>query len=584
MDSRNYGWTGKVLHIDLSTHAFTVLHPAKSIYRKYLGGRGLAGYYLRPFCTRECDDPELPLLLFTGPLSGTLAPASGRGTVMSRSPLTGGVCDCSIGGKLPTQLKKAGWDGLIITGHSSTPCGIEILDNTIQIVPTDLWGSPTDDVFDSFDRHVSIATIGPAAEHGSPLASLVIDRHHAANRGGLGLICAKKNLKYLAVSGTGSPNVHDPKALEEAKEDIQRLTAASPFLLGQHGISNWGTAAIYDVIDSRRMMPTDNFQSTRFPHASKLNASSFHACYTPEKHGCDGCHIQCKRVAVAQTTMPEYDAMAHFTALIGNKDMESVVLANALCTQIGIDPISAGATLACYSEITDTHFTPASLLAMLRQMGEGHFLSKGSLDYAHSCGQADQSMSVKGMELPAYDPRGAYGLALAYAVNTRGGCHLHANPITHEIFRKPVATDRFTFSGKARIIKISEDILATVDSLAVCKHIVSAASLEEYAKAYTAVTGHPVSGGDLLSIGERINYNERIMNAANGFQTCDDDLPPRFFTEEGSSGGGVRIKPLDRDAFLTARAHYYAVRDLDEHGRPTPEAIRRLDLDDEDIS
>jgi aldehyde:ferredoxin oxidoreductase len=187
-------------------------------------------------------------------------------------------------------------------------------------------------------------------------------------------------------------------------------------------------------------------------------------------------------------------------------------------------------------------------------------------------------MSVKGLELPAYDPRGAYGMSLAYALSTRGGCHLRAYPVSHEILRKPVATDRFTFSGKARIIKIAEDQNAVVDSLTACKFIFFAASLEEYAKAYSAVTGEETTAQDLLKTGERIYYQERIINSLNGFTAEEDDLPRRFFTEAGSSGNAMEIKPIDRDAFLAARARYYRIRGLDEQGRPSPEKTEELGL------
>ena len=574
------GWTGKVLHIDLSTHEMAAQYPSPSVYEKYIGGKGMAGYYLRPYCTLETDDADLPVLIFTGPLNGTIAPTSGRGTIMSRSPLTGGICDTSVGGKLATQLKRAGWDGIVITGKSKKPCGIEIRDDDIRIVETDLWGETSDVVFDRLNADSkSIATIGPAAENGSTIASIMVDRHHAAGRGGLGLVWAQKQLKYITIQGTDRVRVHDKNALKEAREEIFRLTAASPVLLGQHGFSCWGTGSIFDLMDSRRMMPTDNFQKTRFPDAPKLNAAAYQKAYEPTKHGCKGCHILCKKVAQDGRSMPEFETMSHFTALIGNTDMDLVMTANDLCNRLGLDTISAGATLACYREITGEDFTTRTLTKALYEMSEGGHLGKGSLDFAESCEKPELSMSVKGMELSAYDPRGAYGMSLAYAMSTRGGCHLRAYPVSHEIYRKPVATDRFSFSGKARIVKIAEDQNAVVDSLTACKFTFFAASLEEYAKAYTAVTGVESSAHDLLEIGERIYYNERIMNAENGFALCDDDLPPRFFNEPGTSGGGVEIKPLNRNDFLEARANYYKVRGLDEEGRPTDETTKRLGLE-----
>lgn len=583
MSQTTFGWTGKVLLIDLATQEMAAQYPAPALYKKFIGGKGLAGYYLRPYCTLETTEPDLPVLVFTGPLNGTIAPTSGRGTIMSRSPLTGAICDASVGGKLATQLKRAGWDGLVITGISRAPVGIEIVNDDVRIVETDLWGETCDVVFDRLEGDtpsaVSVATIGPAAENGASIASVMADHHHAAGRGGLGLVWAQKNLKYISIRGTGKTRVHDMAALKEAREEILRLTAASPALLGQHGFSCWGTGSIFDLMDSRRMMPTDNFSKTRFPDAPRLNAAAYQRTYKPKRHGCKGCHILCKKVAPDGRAMPEFETMSHFTALIGNTDMDLVMQANDLCNRLGMDTISAGATLACYREITGEDFTPRTLLKTLYDMGSGGFLGKGSLDFAESCRQSHRSMSVKGMELSAYDPRGAYGMSLAYAMSTRGGCHLRAYPVSHEILRKPVATDRFTFSGKARIVKIAEDANAVVDSLTACKFTFFAASLEEYAKAFTAVTGVPASAHELLETGERIYYNERIMNAANGFDACDDDLPPRFFTEPGTSGGGIEINPLDREEFLNARKNYYAIRGLDEEGRPTRDKARELGLE-----
>ena len=175
-------------------------------------------------------------------------------------------------------------------------------------------------------------------------------------------------------------------------------------------------------------------------------------------------------------------------------------------------------------------------------------------------------MSVKSLELPAYDPRGAYGMALAYCTSNRGGCHLRAYPISHEILRKPVPTDRFSFSGKARIISIAEDTNAAVDSLVACKFAFFGASLEEYAELLTAVTGVAYSPQRLKEIGRRIVLTERFYNCANGFSRADDMLPERFFTEPGSSGDGIDIHPLDRVRFEEELDKYYRIRGLNVNG------------------
>lgn len=583
------GWTGKILHIDLDTGCIEVIRPATEIYHKYIGGKGLAGYYLRPKVTLPWNHPRMPLLVFTGPLVGTAAPTSGRSTVMSRSPLTGTIADTSVGGRLGFQLKRAGWDGIIITGQSDRPCGIEIEDDKVRIVAAgELWGKDTETVFSTLtDGSRSLATIGQAAENGVCFSALMVDKHHAAGRTGIGLCFAAKKLKYLSVQGSGKVKVYDREKLHAARVEILRLTAASPILMGQHGFSCFGTGSIYDLMDSRRMMPTDNFRKTHFERASELNAHAYKKNYDPGKHGCMGCHIRCKKIARSEgqagSSMPEFETMSHFTALIDNTDMDLVMQANTLCNRYGMDTISAAATLACYKEISGCKDLSGRLVQLLEEIGLGSTelgrqLGKGSFHYASSHNRQAASMSVKGLELPAYDPRGAYGMSLAYGLATRGGCHLRAYPVSHEILRKPVATDRFTFSGKARIIKIAEDQNAIIDSLIACKFIFFGAGLEEYAGALSAVTGMAATAQDLLKIGERIYYHERLMNSLNGFTAKDDDLPSRFFTEAGTSGNGIEVGPLDREAFLEARSRYYKIRGLDETGRATKEKAEELGL------
>ncbi len=588
-----HGWTGNILRVDLSTGSQDVLRLPEAVYRDYLGGKGLGGYLLRDQASLPAHTavhPDLPLIIATGPLTATIAPTSGRCHLTSRSPLTGAVADSSAGGRLGTELKRAGWDAVVVVGRAERPTGIEIDDASVRLTDASaLAGLDTGQVFARLRERRpkgSIAATGPAAESGCLFASLIVDTHHAAGRCGLGRVAGAKNLKYLAVRGSGRTTIADLPALKAAREDILRLTAASPVLLGQHGFSCFGTGSIFDLMDSRRMMPTDNFKSTRFPGAEHLNAHAYKTRYQPRRHGCQGCHILCKKIAADGRSMPEFETMSHFTALIGNTDLELVMQAGDLCNRLGLDTISAGSTLACFREITGEALTGERVLALLTGMGTGAGpeaelgaeLAQGSARYAASQGQPELSMSVKGLELPAYDPRGAYGMALAYATSTRGGCHLRAYPISHEILRKPVATDRFSFSGKARIIKIAEDANAAVDSLIACKFLFFAATLEEYARAFTAVTGVSATAQDLLLCGERIDYQERLMNARNGFTAADDDLPARFFNEEGTSGPGLPIPPVPRQDFLAARAAYYRIRGLTPDGLPTRETAERLGL------
>ena len=577
------GWTGKILHVDLSSRSSRAETPTAELYQKYIGGKGLAGYYLQDAVTEPFDSPNMPVIFMTGPLVGTASPTSGRMCVMSKSPLTGTVGDASVGGSLGTQIKKAGWDGVIITGKSDAPCGIEIVDGELSFHDAStLVRKPTEQVFEELKDRGCVATTGPAADNGVRFANIMVDRSYAAGRNGLGLALAAKNLKYVAVKGNGKISVADPDLLKESRTDIFRLIATSPVLMGENGVAQFGTGAIFDLIDNRHMMPTANFRETHFGPAHTMNAVAYKRKYDTRRAGCKGCHILCKKVGRDGTHVPEFETMSHFSALIENDRIDTVVEANDLCNSMGMDTISAAGVLACRAEIEGIKLSHDQVVRALtdigRGEGDGPELAGGSYRYAESKGRPELAMTVKKQELPAYDPRGAYGMALGYATSTRGGCHLRAYPISHEILRKPVPMDRFSFEGKARIVKIAEDANAIVDSLTACKFVFFAGSLEEYSRAFTAVTGHSTTAHDLLNTGERIYYHERMMNAANGFTIDDDDLPPRFFTEPGSDGVGLHIAPIDRAGFAEARANYYRVRGLDARGMPVPSKVEELGL------
>jgi aldehyde:ferredoxin oxidoreductase len=252
-------------------------------------------------------------------------------------------------------------------------------------------------------------------------------------------------------------------------------------------------------------------------------------------------------------------------------DLDAIVRANEQCNELGLDATSAAATLAAWGEARGYFATAEELPVLLEDIAawrnDGAKLALGSSQLCQSLGRPELSMSVKHLEIPAYDPRGAYGLALAYATSNCGACHSRAFPIAHEILRKPVATDRFSFSGKARMVKNAEDSHATVDSLAACKFSLFGASLEEFAELLSATTGIEYPTTALESIGERIYLTERFYNCENGFSAKDDRLPERFFAEPGSSGAGISLPALDRQRFDEELQKYYRIRGLTEEGR-----------------
>jgi aldehyde:ferredoxin oxidoreductase len=405
----------------------------------------------------------------------------------------------------------------------------------------------------------------------------------------MGNIMAGKGLYRILVRGTGEVPVSDLGELSLARDEILRTMEASPALSGPYGIARYGTATLLDLLSGRRMLPTRNFRRTFFDGYRSLSATAVDRKYGIT--GCDcgqeggtpkDCPLLCRKTSRDGTPLPEADALAHFGALNGNADLDSAVRANAFCVQAGMDPVSAAATIACYAEITGRDIPPGEMPALLRKIaerrGEGDLLAEGSARTAEFLGNPDLSMSVKKMELPALDPRGAYGVALGYATSTRGACQMRSASFVHEVLRRPVATDRFSFEGKGRVVKISEDLVAALDSLSVCRLSALGSSLEGYARAFRAVTGLPKEAGDLLRDGERICLSERLFNCRAGFTREDDDLPARFFSEAGTSGENIEVPPLDRGEFESALSRYYANRGCDGAGTPVPEKLAELGI------
>ena len=560
------GYTGKSLRIDLSAGRHQIIDTPGDLCDDYLGGRGLGVALMGDRITQLYDSPSMPLIFATGPLVGTAAPTSGRMSVVSKSPLTGTILDCSVGGRFGTELKRAGFDSIEITGVSDRWVMLNIYNKGVTIADAEkMSGENVSGIGSRMGKYGSFAAIGRAGEKQVRYASIIVDGRYAAGRGGLGAVMGAKKLKAIKVRGNKAIPVADSNGLKNASEDIMRLLRASPAVFGEFGLSEFGTAALVDLIHARRMEPTDNFRRTLFVDAARYSGYAMRTRFRSKKTGCAGCPVLCKKIGARGEIIPEFESVSHFGALNGCSDLDAIVEANRICNDYGLDTISAASTIACYCEIKSIKLTPAGILKILREIGDrkgetGAALAEGSFRYAMSQGHSEKSMSVKKLELPAYDPRGAYGMSLAYATSNRGGCHLRAYPVSHEILRKPVATDRFSFVGKARMIKIAEDLNAVVDSLTACKFIFFAAGLEEYSKALNAVTGKSFNVQSLMRIGQRIWDLERKMNEMNGFTTDDDDLPGRFFNEEGSSGATVKVSPINREEFLKAKENYYRIR------------------------
>lgn len=565
------GWTGRLLSVDLTTGQSWIEELPGELLQSYLGGRGLGVRLMRDFYRLDPFAAEIPLFFSVGPLCGTPAPTAARLAVVTRSPLTGTIYDCSAGGRFAWRLKAAGYDALKIVGRSASPVVLQIEPQATKLIPADdLWGKTVGDTVKALQERGSVASIGPAGENLVRYANIMMGEGNSIGRGGLGAVMGNKRLKAITVAGEGKVEIADMDRFDKARQDVIRLFKASPVIYGDLGISQYGTPALVDLMSQRRMAPTENFRKTYFSAADRYSGPAIRKEFQPKNHGCYGCPIQCKKSTQDGTPLPEYETVNHFGALNNIDDLRSIVKSNNLCNQLGMDTISAAATLSAWGEVRGEFPRAENIGELLRQIafrqGDGDLLAEGGQRLAAQLGHPQLSMSVKGLELPAYDPRGAYGMALAYCTSNRGGCHLRAYPISHEILRKPVATDRFDFAGKARMIKIAEDCNATIDSLVACKFSFFGASLEEYAELLAATTGVEYTPQQLKGIGERIYLTERYYNLANGFTQKDDLLPERFFNEWGSSGDGIEVKPIDRRRFDEEMQKYYRIRGLNEQG------------------
>ena len=566
-----HGWTGKILKVDLTAGRIWHERLNPELLAAYLGGRGLGVRLMRNHFQLDPFDPQMPLIFAVGPLCGTSAPVSSRMSVVSRSPLTGTIFDSSAGGLFPWSLKASGFDVLYISGKSREPAILKITPDSQEIQGAGtLWGKTIGETVGALSGYGSVAAIGPAGENRVLFADIIMDGMHSAGRGGLGAVMGSKGLKAVVIRGDMEVAIADGDCLEIARKKAVRLFHASPFIVGESGIKRFGTPALVDIIARGRMTPTENFRKTFFSYTGNYSGPSINKAYGAVCESCSDCPIACKKMTPEGKVLPECDALSHFGALNGNIDLETIVKANALCNELGMDTISAAATLSAFGEHRGSFLSRLEILAFLldiaRRRGAGDLLAEGSRRAAEVLGRPELSMSVKSLELPACDPRGSYGTALAYCTSNRGGCHLRGYPISCEILPNSVPTDRFSFSGKARINVTAEDTHAVADSLAVCGLAFLGATLEEYGEMFKGVTGLEFTTEELLSIGSRIHLTERFYNVTNGFESMEDQLPERFYREPGTGTEGIDIPPIDRNNFDEELQNYYRMRGLTPRG------------------
>ncbi|MGE5376505.1 MAG: aldehyde ferredoxin oxidoreductase family protein, partial [Bacteroidota bacterium] len=556
-------------------------------------GRGLGARLLWDLVGPEVDplSPENVLIFTNGPLTGTGYQTSNRFSVTTKSPLTGTVLDANSGGFWGMQFKKTGYDVMIVRGRAEKPVWIEIKEGAITFHEAgDLWGMRVYAVTEKLGQNNNkrnVLCIGPAGENLSRIASIMNDRERALARGGPGAVMGSKNLKAIVVEGKERPEIADKERFKFLLYETRKLLAASP--LTSQALPEFGTVVLMNIMNNIGALSTRNHQFTQFEGADAISGEELTEKYLVKNASCWACPIGCTRISKTEKVEgegPEFETTWAFGAQCGVDDLAAIIEVNSLCNDLGLDTISAGSTIACAMELSekgymnsDLCFGRADLLsptveAMAYRKDIGAELADGSLRLATKYGHPELSMSAKGMEMPAYDPRGLQGQGLLYATSNRGGCHMRGNMIGLEVLGLPKLIDRFQVQGKSSFVILNQNSNAAIDSLVICKFTNMGVADEYFARVLSTVTGIQYATTELIKVGERVWNLERLYNNREGFGIKDDALPPRLLTEapvDGPSKGWVsHLEPMLKE--------YYRTRGWDENGVPTPKKLADLGL------
>ncbi len=617
------GFAGKILRVNLTDGSIREETLDAETARQYIGGRSLGAKILLEELEPGIDPlgPDNKLVFLTGPASGTILPGQTRFIVVGKSPLTGlwGEANCS--GSFGSELKRAGYDALIVEGKAEKPAYIWVKDGQAGIGDAaKYWGmltGPADDALKAEigDPHAWVACIGPAGEKLSRIACIMSDKHRAAGRTGLGAVMGSKHLKGVVVRGTKVAEVADPQSFRSLVRTIVAQVNANP---GQQGLGKYGTSAGIPSLNAMGILPTKNFQEGDFAGFSKISGEYMAQTVLKGTIHCQGCmvpHDRCVEITESpygpvdpQYGGAEYETIAAFGSLCLIDDLVPINKANEICNAYGLDTISAGNMMAWVMECFDKGILSErdtggiscrwgdakGMLALLEQTckreGFGDTLAEGTLRAARKVGKGSEvfAMQVRGMELAMHEPRGKKGLALGYtAAGPRGGSHMEGghDPAFEQDNMVPEAgiikgISRFAVEGKGELWEKTTAIRTFLNDASICVMIMeptmSRGSMTQLAQVLGAITGWPLTPDDLLEMGRRGNALARAFNCREGASREQDKLPARF-SEAFASGGsaGQSISPADMDRMLD---EFYAAAGWSNDGVPTRATLERLGI------
>ncbi len=598
-----HGYKGKLLHIDLSQESHKTVSIPEEILKKYIGGRGLGAKLYWDLISPKTDPlgQDNIFMVLTGPLSGTMALGTGKHLIVTKSPATGGWLDSYSSGRVAPELKFSGYDGLIITKKATRPIGVIIEDDKVEFSETSqIWGKGAIEtesyVKEHFHPECGCLTIGPAGENLLPFACVSSAFFRKAGRGGAGAVMGSKNLKYIAIKGSGGISCADMSTLrtlilKHRKRVRQKFT----------------TPMTISITNAAGMLPTRNFSQGQFKESiGNIDKTAVFDAKIADR-ACYGCFSGCANMTQVKEGIfkgltlegPEYETLAMMGANLGINYLPAVMKANYLCDDLGMDTISSGVVIGfameCYERgiLTkeDTgglelnfgnYMAVVELLELMaRKKDFGAFCALGVKEMARKLGRGTEefAMHSKGLEFPAYDPRAGWGSTITYSVTPRGACHRRAWPPSVEILG---GVNPFVIEGKAEIIKELMNNRCIMHTLIVCDMPDSFIHLKmkDWANYLNIVTGSNYTDKDLHERMEIIATLIRIINIREGFGSKDDILPKRTL-EESLPDGPASGKIIGEENFLKMRSEYYLCRGWDSEGNPTQETIDKYKFDAE---
>lgn len=582
------GYTGKFLRLNLTDQTQDEIPLKKKIAREYIGGKGFGAHLLLTELKNGVDplSPDSILAFMTGPLTGTMAPTSNRYGVFFKSPLTGIWGESYSGGHLAPQMKRAGYDGIIISGRANSPTFISIIDRKVQFHDAShLWGMNTRETEDAVMEQLGqpdakVMTIGPAGENMVNFACISNDYFRQLGRAGGGAVMGSKNLKAIAIKGTKKVGLADEESFAaKVKEILAKIPKDGPLTVQ-------GTPVMVNAQNALGTFPTHYWQKGFFDAHETINAQTMLKLIVDKNKACWNCPVSCGKLSSVKegefkgtvVEGPEYETIFAFGGLCEIADIRAVTKANEICDLLGLDTITAGNVVGFTMRANELDrlelgfpidFGSAEdtfkLLRMISyREGIGDILADGVMRASEFLDLEDIAVHVKGLEPPGYDPRGYNGMALSYGVGVRGADHLRSSVFLPE---GRGVVDRFAVEGKGRFVKRSEDFLAIFDSMILCNFVSGAYSWEDLTDLYKYATGFDVNTDELKRCAERIVNMARTFSTREGISRKDDYLPNIFYEvpfTEGSSKAHVVVKE-DYDRMLD---EYYKARNWSEEGIP----------------